>query len=96
MLLLQQHKSSVADPDPNLFGRIWIRIRILVLINDHKSTFLECVKAIDTLEISIAELFGSLIYFLEHISTQKKIPEESYIVQEPDPGEIYSSKRETN
>jgi hypothetical protein len=37
-------KTSVADPDtdPNVWDRIWIRI--LAFINDHISTFLECVK----------------------------------------------------
>jgi hypothetical protein len=35
-----------SDPDPDVWDRI--RIRILALINDSVSTFLVCVKAINT------------------------------------------------
>jgi hypothetical protein len=54
----QSHKTSVADPDPvgsgpfwsdpdpDVWERIWFRIR--ALINDSVSTFLVCVKAINT------------------------------------------------
>jgi hypothetical protein len=37
--------SSVANPDPDAWDRIWI----LTLKNDPKSTFLVCVKAINTI-----------------------------------------------
>jgi hypothetical protein len=60
------------DPDPDVWDRI--RIRILALINDPISTFLVCVKAINTIEIYFAQLFGS--FFLEYISV-KKFPEET-------------------
>jgi hypothetical protein len=57
---------SVADPDPVGSGPFWsdpdsdpdvwdrFRIRILALINDPISTFLVCVKAINTLELPVA------------------------------------------
>jgi hypothetical protein len=52
-------KDSVADPDP-VGSRpfwsdpgIWDRIRILALINDPILTFLVCVKAINTLGITV-------------------------------------------
>jgi hypothetical protein len=41
--------------DPDLFDQI----RILALINDPIPTFLVCVKAINTLGISVSLLFGS-------------------------------------
>jgi selenophosphate synthase len=47
--------NSVADP--YLFGHI--QIRILALINYPISTFLVCVKAINTSAISVVKLFGS-------------------------------------
>jgi hypothetical protein len=40
--------------DLDLFGRILIRIRILALKNDPISTFLVCVKAINTLGLPVA------------------------------------------
>jgi hypothetical protein len=50
--------SSVADPDPDPVGSgpfwsdpdpdVWDRIRINALINDSISTFLVCIKAINT------------------------------------------------
>jgi hypothetical protein len=61
--LTHELKSSVADlepvgsgpfwsgSDPDLFGRI--RIRIMALINDPISTFLVCVKAKDTTGASV-------------------------------------------
>jgi hypothetical protein len=51
--------------DPDLFGRF--RIRILTLIKHPISTFLVCVKA----TMLFKYLFGSLIYFLEHIFGKK-------------------------
>jgi hypothetical protein len=44
-----------SDPDPD----VWDRIRILALINDPISTFLVCVKAINTLGLPFGKLFGS-------------------------------------
>jgi hypothetical protein len=59
-----QAMGSVADPDPVGSGPFWsdpdpdiwdrIRIRILALINDPISTFLVCVKAINTLGLPVA------------------------------------------
>jgi hypothetical protein len=46
--------ASATDPDPDLFGRIQIQIRILALVNDPLSTFLVCVKAINTLGLPVA------------------------------------------
>jgi hypothetical protein len=43
--------SSVADPDPDVWDRI--RIRILALVNDTISTSLVCVKAINTSSTSV-------------------------------------------
>jgi hypothetical protein len=43
-------KSSVADPDPE----VWDRIRILALINGPIFTFFVCVKAINTLRIVVS------------------------------------------
>jgi hypothetical protein len=48
---------SVADPDPDVWDLI--QIRIPTLLNDSISTFLVCVRAINTFEISVASLFGS-------------------------------------
>jgi hypothetical protein len=39
-----------SDPDPDVWD--WIRIQILALLNDPISTFLKCVKAINTSNIS--------------------------------------------
>jgi hypothetical protein len=59
-------RGSVADPDPESdpvgSGPFWsdpdvwdrIRIRILALINSPVSTFLVCVKAINTLGLHVA------------------------------------------
>jgi hexokinase len=46
---MKKLRSSVADPDPD----VWDRIRILAVINDPISTFLARVKAINTSGISI-------------------------------------------
>jgi hypothetical protein len=47
-----------SDPDPGLNKLLYIN-------------FFVCVKAINTLGISVVELYGSWIYFLEHISSKK-------------------------
>jgi hypothetical protein len=45
-----------SDPDPDSDPDVWdrFRIRILALINDPISTFLVCVKAINTLGLPVA------------------------------------------
>jgi hypothetical protein len=53
-------QSSVADPD------VWDRIRIRALINDSVSTFLVCVKAINTVLTGKESMF---INFLVHEDT---------------------------
>jgi hypothetical protein len=57
--------NSVADLNPVRSGpfwsdpELWDWIRTLVLINALKSTFFVCVKAIKTLQISVAYIFNS-------------------------------------
>jgi hypothetical protein len=53
-----------SDPDSDVWDRIRILIRFLALINDTISTFLVCVKAINT--------FWSMKILLEHIFIKKK------------------------
>jgi hypothetical protein len=52
--------SCVADP--GVFGRI----RILALINDPISTFLVCVKAINTSGISVVNFWSMKILFIAY------------------------------
>jgi hypothetical protein len=59
LLILSVNKRQPNKTGKNFFQRasqamLRIRIQILTLINDHKSTFLMCGKAINTLGISIA------------------------------------------
>jgi hypothetical protein len=56
---------SNLDPNPDVWNRI--RIRILALINDLISIFCMCKSYINTTLGNSVTLFGSLIYFLEHI-----------------------------
>jgi hypothetical protein len=55
--------------DPDLPGRL--QIWILALINNPTATFLVCVKAINTLEISVFSIFGPWRQFKEHIDAKK-------------------------
>jgi hypothetical protein len=50
-----------------------IRIRNLAWINDTVSTFLVCVKAMNTEGIYVDQLFGPWRYFLEHIFIKKNV-----------------------
>jgi hypothetical protein len=75
---------SVADPDQDE----WDRFQILALIDDPILTFLVCLKALDTQGINVALIFGSRLYFLEHISAKnifrRNLAEIFFLCQDPD------------